>query len=104
MLNQIILRILLYMMMFLTSHKILNKKVVLRKLLPNINVFFFQKIIHPIKIDKVQKDVQSAYDARREELSVVEEKLRKQKDALDEERNQLTLDKIQYESDKNELA
>ena len=30
--------------------------------------------------------------------------LRKQKDALDEERNQLSLDRIQYESDKNELA
>ena len=30
--------------------------------------------------------------------------MRKQKDALDEERNQLSLDKIQYEADKNELA
>ncbi len=56
------------------------------------------------KIDKIQKEVQTAYDDRREELNKIEDKLRKQKDALDEERNQLSLDKIQYESDKNELA
>jgi len=34
----------------------------------------------------------------------VEDALRKQKDALDEERSQLSLDMIQYEADKNELA
>ena len=33
-----------------------------------------------------------------------EDVLRKQKDSLDEERSQLSLDRIQYESDKNELA
>ena len=55
-------------------------------------------------ISKVQKQVQAAYDERREELEHIEDVLRKQKDALDEERNQLSLDKIQYESDKNELA
>lgn len=56
------------------------------------------------KIDTVQKDIQTAYDDRREELNKVEDELRKQKDALDEERNQLSLDRIQYESDKNDLA
>lgn len=56
------------------------------------------------KIDKVQKEVQAAYDDRREELGHIEDVLRKQKDALDEERNQLSLDRIKYESDKNELA
>lgn len=56
------------------------------------------------KIDRVQKDIQAAYDDRREELNHVEEILRKQKDSLDEERNQLSLDRIQYESDKNDLA
>ena len=55
-------------------------------------------------IDKVQKEVQSAYDDRREELNNIEDSLRRQKDSIDEERNQLTLDRIQYESDKNELA
>ena len=50
------------------------------------------------------KEVQEAYESRREELSHIEDVLRKQKDSLDEERNQLSLDKIQYESDKNELA
>ena len=55
-------------------------------------------------IDRVQKEVQSAYDDRREELNHIEDVLRKQKDSLDEERSQLSLDRIQYESDKNELA
>ena len=56
------------------------------------------------EIAKVQREVQEAYDVRREELNHIEDVLRKQKDALDEERNQLSLDRIQYESDKNELA
>ena len=34
----------------------------------------------------------------------LEDKLRKQKDSLDEEKRQLSLDRIQYEADKNELA
>ncbi|MBQ9072708.1 MAG: hypothetical protein IJY25_06080 [Bacilli bacterium] len=55
-------------------------------------------------IDKVQKEVQAAYDDRREELSAIEDALRKQKDELDQERSQLSLDRIQYEADKNELA
>lgn len=55
-------------------------------------------------IERIKREVQTAYDERREELNHVEDVLRKQKDLLDEERNQLTLDKIQYESDKNELA
>lgn len=56
------------------------------------------------EIDRVQKEVQEAYEGRREELNHIEDVLRKQKDALDEERSQLSLDRIQYESDKNELA
>lgn len=56
------------------------------------------------EIERVQKEVQDAYDSRREELNHIEDVLRRQKDMLDEERNQLSLDKIQYESDKNELA
>lgn len=56
------------------------------------------------EIEKVQKEVQDAYDSRREELNHVEDILRKQKDALDEERSQLSLDRIKYEADKNELA
>ena len=56
------------------------------------------------EIERVQKEVQDAYDSRREELNHIEDVLRKQKDSLDEERNQLSLDRIQYESDKNELA
>lgn len=56
------------------------------------------------EIDRVQKEIQDAYDSRREELTIIEDKLRRQKDALDEERSQLSLDRIQYESDKNELA
>ena len=55
-------------------------------------------------INKIQKQVQVAYDERREELEHIESVLRKQKDSLDEERNQLSLDKIQYEADKNDLA
>ena len=55
-------------------------------------------------IDRIKKEVQSSYDERREELSHVEDVLRKQKDILDSERNQLSLDRIQYEADKNELA
>ena len=55
-------------------------------------------------IDKVQKEVQAAYDDRREELNHIEDVLRKQKDSLDEERSQLSLDRIEYEADKNELA
>ena len=56
------------------------------------------------EIERVQKEVQEAYESRREELNHIEDVLRKQKDALDEERSQLSLDRIQYESDKNELA
>lgn len=56
------------------------------------------------KIVSVQKDVQKAYDDRREELNKIEEELRRQKDLLDEEKNQLSLDRIQYEADKNDLA
>lgn len=56
------------------------------------------------EIEKVQREVQEAYDSRREELNHIEDVLRHQKDLLDEERSQLNLDKIQYESDKNELA
>lgn len=56
------------------------------------------------EIERVQKEVQEAYDNRREELNHIEDVLRHQKDLLDEERSQLNLDKIQYESDKNELA
>jgi len=56
------------------------------------------------EIERVQKEVQEAYDGRREELNHIEDVLRKQKDVLDEERSQLSLDRIQYESDKNELA
>lgn len=56
------------------------------------------------EIDRVQKEIQEAYDSRREELNHIEDVLRKQKDALDEERSQLSLDRIQYEADKNELA
>ena len=56
------------------------------------------------EIERVQKEVQEAYDSRREELNHIEDVLRRQKDLLDEERSQLSLDKIQYESDKNELA
>ena len=56
------------------------------------------------EIERVQKEVQEAYDSRREELNHIEDVLRHQKDLLDEERSQLNLDKIQYESDKNELA
>ena len=55
-------------------------------------------------IEKVQKEVQAAYDDRREELNAIEDALRKQKDDLDAERSQLSLDRIQYEADKNELA
>jgi len=56
------------------------------------------------EIERVQKEVQEAYDSRRDELNHIEDVLRRQKDLLDEERSQLSLDKIQYESDKNELA
>lgn len=56
------------------------------------------------EIARVQKEIQDAYDTRREELSHIEDVLRRQKDSLDEERNKLSLDIIQYESDKNELA
>ncbi len=56
------------------------------------------------EIERVQKEVQEAYDNRRDELNHLEDVLRKQKDALDDERAQLSLDRIQYESDKNELA
>ena len=55
-------------------------------------------------IEKTQKDVQAAYDERREELNHIEDVLRKQKDSLDSERSKLSLDKISYEADKNELA
>lgn len=55
-------------------------------------------------IEDIKKEVQRDYDSRREELNGIEDKLRKQKDSLDAERNELTLEKIQYESDKNELA
>jgi len=56
------------------------------------------------EIQKVQKEIQDAYESRREELNHIEDVLRKQKDSLDEERNKLSLDIIQYEADKNELA
>ena len=56
------------------------------------------------EISRVQKEIQEAYDSRREELGHIEDVLRRQKDSLDEERNKLSLDIIQYESDKNELA
>ena len=62
------------------------------------------KKVEKEEIEKVQREVQEAYDSRREELNHVEDILRKQKDALDEERSQLSLDRIQYEADKNELA
>lgn len=68
------------------------------------NEFEAYKKEQKAEIERVQKEVQDAYDLRREELNHVEDILRKQKDALDEERNQLTLDRIQYEADKNELA
>ena len=56
------------------------------------------------EIERVQKEIQDAYDSRRDELSHIEDVLRRQKDSLDEERSQLSLDRIQYEADKNELA
>lgn len=56
------------------------------------------------KIEATKKNIESAYDERKQELSHIEDILRKQKDSLDEQRSQLSLDKIQYEADKNELA
>lgn len=43
-------------------------------------------------------------DSRKEELEALEDKLRKQKDEIDEEKRKLSLDRIQYEADKNDLA
>ena len=56
------------------------------------------------EITRVQREIQESYDERREELEHIEDVLRRQKDDLDDRRSKLSLDLIQYESDKNALA
>ena len=56
------------------------------------------------KISKMRKEEETSFETRRNELNELEDKLRKQKDFLEDEKRQLSLDQIQYESDKNELA
>lgn len=55
-------------------------------------------------MEKTKENIENAYDDRKKELNHIEDILRKQKDSLDEQRNELSLDRIQYEADKNELA
>ena len=57
-----------------------------------------------IKIEDTRREAEASFESHKEELEKLEEKMRKQKAALEEERRQLSLDQIQYESDKNELA
>ena len=57
-----------------------------------------------LKIDSMKKEEEASFETRKNELNRIEDKLRKQKDFLEEERRQLSLDQIQYETDKNELA
>ena len=56
------------------------------------------------RIQDEERQNRAAYEERKEELEQLETKFRKQKDLIDEEKRQLSLDKIQYEADKNELA
>lgn len=57
-----------------------------------------------VKIEKMRKEEETTFEERRNELNRIEDKLRKQKDFLEEEKRQLSLDQIKYETDKNELA
>ena len=57
-----------------------------------------------MKLDDLKRESEATFESHKEELDNLENKLRKQKNALEEERRQLSLDQIQYESDKNELA
>jgi len=57
-----------------------------------------------VKIEKMRKEEETSFEERRNELNKIEDKLRKQKDFLEEEKRQLSLDQIKYETDKNELA
>lgn len=56
------------------------------------------------KLEDLKREENSTFEAHKIELDNLEDKLRKQKTALEEERRQLSLDQIQYEADKNELA
>ena len=56
------------------------------------------------RLDDIARDNKVKDDSRKEELEALEDKLRRQKDSLDEEKRQLSLDRIEYEADKNELA
>lgn len=57
-----------------------------------------------IRLDKLKQEEEASFEIRKNELNRIEDKLRKQKDFLEEERRNLSLDQIQYETDKNELA
>jgi len=57
-----------------------------------------------LKIDDKRKEEEENFESRKTELNRIEDKLRRQKDFLEEERRKLSLDQIQYETDKNELA
>ena len=56
------------------------------------------------RLDDFARDNKVRDDSRKEELEKLENKLRRQKDSIDEEKRQLSLDRIEYEADKNELA
>ena len=56
------------------------------------------------RLDDFARDNKVKDDSRKEELEKLENKLRRQKDSIDEEKRQLSLDRIEYEADKNELA
>lgn len=57
-----------------------------------------------LKIEKMRDDEKLEFEKRKNELARIEDKLRRMKDSIEEERRQLNLDQIQYETDKKELA
>ena len=52
----------------------------------------------------MRDDEKLEFEKRKNELARIEDKLRRMKDSIEEERRQLNLDQIQYETDKKELA
>ncbi len=57
-----------------------------------------------IRLKDAEREQTLAYNERKEEITKLEDKLIKKKDAIDEEKRQLKLDRIQYETEKNTLA
>jgi chromosome segregation ATPase len=56
------------------------------------------------RVKQLKKEQNQEMEERKKELDSLTDSLKQQRDEIEEERRQLEIDKIKYESDKNELA